>query len=371
MARRNKNSNDEGMSLDSLMDALTNVVAMLILVLVLVQADVSQKVSDFLDNLKPATPEEIVQSEAALKQTEAEKVKLLKLLEDAAPNPEEIQKEKTDLAILEKDAKSREDLLVELEELKKMEKKSREVKEAEQKKTEAKQKRIAELEAQLDQTPMPVLPPATVVNIPNTRPIPKNAKIYRAIVYKDRVHFIDPFTPADQYIDTAKKNRKDWVQNRVKQKGLDKYIYDQRKIVAYFKQKPLTNSRGQKIVVPGHPTGTSLYIDIKPDLVKGGTSIDELSQKRNLFADIMRKLSSNRGAVVMFRVNPNGFDAYLAARRVAEHYKVAAGWEISTWGQYRFYAREIAVNRLKDPPPPKPDTGPKPPKPPKIDPKLD
>eukprot|EP01043_Picozoa_sp_COSAG02_P102812 COSAG02_NODE_38833_length_424_cov_0.898462_1_plen_38_part_10 len=36
---RNKNSDDEGMNLDSLMDALTNVVAVLILVLVLVQVD--------------------------------------------------------------------------------------------------------------------------------------------------------------------------------------------------------------------------------------------------------------------------------------------------------------------------------------------
>eukprot|EP01051_Picozoa_sp_SAG22_P033874 SAG22_NODE_15061_length_358_cov_0.776062_1_plen_71_part_01 len=67
---RNKNSDDEGMNLDSLMDALTNVVAVLILVLVLVQVDVSQKVSEFLDNLKPATAEDIAQNEALLKQSE-------------------------------------------------------------------------------------------------------------------------------------------------------------------------------------------------------------------------------------------------------------------------------------------------------------
>lgn len=371
MARRNRNSDDGGMSLDSLMDALTNVVAVLILVLVLVQADVTQKVADFLDALQPATPEQIVQSEAALKQTEAEKTKLLKLLEDAAPSPEEIQKNKTDLAILEKDAKSREDLLVELEELKKLEKKSREAKEAEQKKTEAKQKRIAELEAQLDQTPIPVPPPATVVSIPNSRPIPKSAQIYYAIVHKDRVHFIDPFTPADKYIEVAKKNRKDWVLKRVKQKGADKYIYDQRKIVEYFKQNPLMNSRGQKILVPGHPYGPSLYIDIKPDLANGGTTIDQLSQNRSQFGDIMRKLSSNRRAVVMFRVHPNGFDTYLAARKVAERRRVAAGWEVHGWGQYRFHVGEIQVNALKARPPADPNAKPRPPSPPRIGPKLD
>eukprot|EP01043_Picozoa_sp_COSAG02_P115537 COSAG02_NODE_51906_length_311_cov_0.726415_1_plen_50_part_10 len=42
------------------------------------------------------------------------------------------------------------------------------------KKTETQQRRIAELEAQLDQTPMPVPPPATVVNIPHRRSFPKN-----------------------------------------------------------------------------------------------------------------------------------------------------------------------------------------------------
>ena len=41
------------------MDALTNVVAVLILVLLLVQADVSNKVVEFLENLQPATPEQV------------------------------------------------------------------------------------------------------------------------------------------------------------------------------------------------------------------------------------------------------------------------------------------------------------------------
>jgi hypothetical protein len=62
MARRRNSNSAEGVNLDSLMDALTNVVAVLILVLVLVQADVSQKVVEFLDGLKPATPEQVVAS---------------------------------------------------------------------------------------------------------------------------------------------------------------------------------------------------------------------------------------------------------------------------------------------------------------------
>ena len=48
MARRRKTDSDGGVNLDSLLDALTNVVAVLILVLVLVQMDVTRKVVDFL-----------------------------------------------------------------------------------------------------------------------------------------------------------------------------------------------------------------------------------------------------------------------------------------------------------------------------------
>ena len=102
------------------MDALTNVVAVLILVLVLVRIDVTQKVADFLENLKPATPEQVAESQKALQKSEDEKAELVKLLEQDAPAPAEIQKAKTELAILEKDAQTREDLLVELEELRKL-----------------------------------------------------------------------------------------------------------------------------------------------------------------------------------------------------------------------------------------------------------
>ena len=61
MARRRQHE-DSGMNLDSLMDALTNVVAVLILVLVLVQADATKKVEMFLEALEPATEEEIAES---------------------------------------------------------------------------------------------------------------------------------------------------------------------------------------------------------------------------------------------------------------------------------------------------------------------
>ena len=62
---RRRTVSDAGVSMDSLMDAMTNVVAVLILVLLLVQVDVKQTVQKFLDELRPATPEEVAEAVVA------------------------------------------------------------------------------------------------------------------------------------------------------------------------------------------------------------------------------------------------------------------------------------------------------------------
>jgi hypothetical protein len=67
MARRTGN-NEPGVNMDSLMDALTNVVAVLILILILLQVDVGQAVDKLLGDLKPASPEQIEQSKKQLTQ---------------------------------------------------------------------------------------------------------------------------------------------------------------------------------------------------------------------------------------------------------------------------------------------------------------
>ena len=50
MARK-KSNDEQGVSMDSLMDALTNVVAVLIVILILLQVDVGQTVERMLNDL--------------------------------------------------------------------------------------------------------------------------------------------------------------------------------------------------------------------------------------------------------------------------------------------------------------------------------
>lgn len=366
MARRRKN-NDEGVNLDSLMDALTNVVAVLILVLILVQTEVTNKVQEFFDNLEPATPEQVEESKNIVAELEKKKEEQKEKLKEDPPTPETIEEEKRKLALLEKNAQLDESLLADLDKLKKLEAKAREKRDAEQMETTRLQDEIAKLEAQLDDTPVLQAEPPTVVTIPNSRDIPKNATIYYALVLDDRVHFIDPYTPAEKYYEITRKNRREWLRERIKQQGADRYILDHEKVMNHFRDFDFGNSRGQKVLLAEVPVQAHLSLDIIPDRKAGGTSLEELSQPNNKFVNILKVLARDRDAVLLFKVSPSGFNTYLVARELADQAKVPAGWQVEGWDRHRHQLTEVEVNRLREPEPPK-----NPPKrPPHIGPKLD
>jgi hypothetical protein len=358
--------------MDSLMDALTNVVAVLILVLILVQADVSQKVVQFLEDLAPATPEEVIASTKKVEDLDKKKLKIQNLLTEDAPSPEDIEAEKLQLALLEKDAKKNKKLLAEISELKKREEKALKERDNENKKTTEIQKEIARLKALLDDNPIVTIAP-TEVSIPISRSIPKNAEIYHAIVIHDRVHFIDPFTPVELFEDAFKKNKikKKWLVKRIKRQGTDRYIYNQTKIIDHFKGFDFKNSRQQKVKVAGHPYWTRLRLVIKPDLKNGGTALADINKMDSTYVKILKKLVNNSRAVILFHVHPNSFNTYLQARSLTDKAQISAGWEIHNMTQYVIILKDVEVKRLKDPPPPDPNAKPKPPGPPPIGPKLD
>lgn len=370
MARKRNPDSEGGVNLDSLMDALTNVVAVLILVLILVQADVSQKVVQFLEDLVPATPEEVIASTKKVEELDKKRLNLQNLLTEDAPTPEDIELEKRQLALLEKDAKENKKLLADITELKKLEKKTRKERDIEDKKTTKIQKEIARLEALLDDNPIVTIPP-TEISIPISRSIPKNAEIYYTIVIHDRVHFIDPFTPIVLFENEFKKHKRKWLIERIKQQGADRYIYDQTKVSEHFKNFDFRNSRGQAISIMAYPEWTRLNIEIKPNLKEGGTALADINNPDSIYYKILKKISNNNRAVILYRVHPNSFNAYLKARVLSDKAGVAAGWEVSHNPSYTAMIEDIEVKRLKLPPPPDPNAKPKPPGPPSLDPKLD
>lgn len=372
MARKRKSDSDEGVNLDSLMDALTNVVAVLILVLILVQADVSQKVIQFLDDLMPATVEELAESQKKAEELEMKKAEMEKLLSEDAPDASQIEAEMRELALLETKTTESKAMLADLDALKKMERVMTQERNEQSAKTKETQDEISKLEALLDQTPILADKPPTEVSIPVSRSIPKNAEIYHVSVIDDRVHFIDPFTPMEMFEDEFKKHKRDWLIERIKRPGADGYVYDQAKIAKHFENFDFKNSRKQTVKVNANPVGLRMNMTIKFDPKEGGTPADELALKGSVFSNVMKKLSSNRRAVVMFHVHPASFNTYLQARALSDKASIAAGWEVKPMYAHWMQLADVEVKRLKDPPPrPVAPVKPKPPGPPVLPPKLD
>jgi hypothetical protein len=369
VARKSNSDSGEGINLDSLMDALTNVVAVLILVLILVQADVTQKVIQFTEDLQPATPEQVEQAKILLAEAVAKKQSIEEKLQQDAPTPEQLEEEKRRIALLEKSIQTNDKLLADLNELKILEAKVRQERDAENLTTVRIQEEIAKLEAQLDQTPVIKAPPPTEVNIPNSRPIPPKAVVYHALAIRDRIHMIDPHTPLAMFEEEFRKHRRDWLAERIKRQGGDRLIYDPTKIAAHFKTFDFKSPPGQKTEIITQPVWPFLQIAITPDLGKGGTPLDALEKPGSEFSKTVARLMSNIRNVVLFHVNPDSFNTYLKARGLIDKTKVPAGWEVWGGNSWRFTIPDVEVKRLQEPPPPPPQAGPKPPPP--VGPKLD
>lgn len=372
MARKPKSSSSEGLNLDSLMDALTNVVAVLILVLLLAQADVTQKVIKLVEELEPATPEEVEQNKILLQQIVDKKEDIEEKLKEDAPTVAQIEEEKRSISLLEKSIETDNKLLADVGELKKLENKVRQEREAENQATVRLQEEIAKLEALVDQTPVYSAPPPAEVTIPNSRPIPPKAVIYPALAIKNRIHVVDPHIALETFLAEFNKHKREWLIERIKQQGSDRMIYDQTKIAQHFKTFDFKNTQGQKVEVITNPIGTNVQIVIRPDLEKGGAASEQLEIPGSLFSKVVTGIMKDKDSVVMFYVHQDSFSSYLKARSLLDKTKIPAGWEIWGGDAWAFNIPDLEVKRLKEPPPQPPAPAPNGPgPPPPIGPKLD
>lgn len=367
MPRRKKD--DGEVNLDSLMDALTNVVAVLILVLMLVQIDVVKTVVELQDDLEPATDEMIEEQVIVLKKLEDQLKKQDEQKDEKPPTPEEIEEEERRLALLEESIETKQELLADVNELKELEKKAREARDVEQEETVKLQDEIARLEAALDDTPVIADIAPVEVTIPNSRPIPDNAKKYIVLCRKDRIHFIDIFTPLE-YVEKEFSNKKNkWFVERIKKEGKDRKLYDQLKAHKDLNAVDYRNTRNQKTEVINIPHGGRLLLRVSPDLKEGGIMADQLQVANSPFLQICKKLAFKKENIVFFYVNSDGFNTYLMARKLADAARLPAGWEVNGAQFHQVAIEEFEVKRIADPPEPK--SGPATKKPPRLGPKLD
>lgn len=359
MARRT-NSDEPAVNLDSLMDALTNVVAVLILVLILLQADVGQKVQRLLDDMPPATPEQIEKSKQDLAALTRERDHNKALLNAKAPEPQLVEQTKAQLALLEKSIKDSDVRLLDLEKLRQLQVRHQSERDAEQKKTDALIAEIRKFEALLDNTPLPQAKKPDVVRIPNSREIPAGANVYFAHVIGDRVHLVDPVTARKMIMDEFEKVRSKMLRDTIKVKGArDRKVYDQEKLVKHFDSLKL-QVRGQKIsLLPNRPW-TRLPMRIEIDTKNGGVPLAAMNAQNSEWHRICNLVRSFPKSVLIFRVHPNGFPTYLKAREIADRFNIPCGWEINGSPNHVETINDFEVNRLEQPKP----QAPKPPAPP-------
>lgn len=348
MARRKPD--DASSSMDSLMDALTNVVAVLIVILLLLQVDVENTVNKIFDNLPPTTPEQVEFAKLQLKDLEEDVKKQEELLESPAPTEVEITQVKTDLSLLEKSMDEHKAKLLALEELRKLAEKTEKEAETEKKKTDERLARIRELEALLDQTPRAVAQAASIVSIPESKPIPNNANIYFCFIAGDQAHLIDVIDARKKVMDLFDEKKRDFQVERIRERGeRTRYIYKQDEVVGFFETQEM-KVRNQTITVPYNRPWTRLNLRISFDPKQGDASLADMEQAGGRFHRMMELVKGYPRAVLIFKVKPDGFATYLKARQIADEMGIPSGWEVD--GNNHVSAPlDIEVERLEQPPP--------------------
>jgi hypothetical protein len=356
MARK-KNNNEQGVSMDSLMDALTNVVAVLIVILILLQTDVQQAVEKLLNDLKPASQEEIQAAQKQKQQLLDQVKKQEDLLKAPEPTPQELGKMDADLSLLEKSIQMKQSALLELDLLQKKIELHKKEESEERKKTDAILAEINRIKALLDQTPIPKAPQPTVVSIPNSRDIPESAVLFYVYTHKDQIHLVDP-TQAKKIVmgEFSSNERNLFRELRKIPKKADVRVYDQEKIVKFFAAKNL-KLRNQALSVPYNKPWTKLFVRINFDPSKGDATLADCELPQGRFHNVCNYIKQTPRCVVIFKVHPNSFATYIKAREIADKLNIPCGWEVDNNNVYD-QGLDFEVNRLEQPPPPKPATTP-------------
>ena len=378
MARKKSSGDSGALNLDSLMDALTNVVAVLILVLLLVNLDVTKKMVEIFEHIEPATEEDIQKSKDTLAKLEIDKHNAENLLKETPPTPEEIEEIKRlieqikqQIALKNEEQKSQ---LQIMEELKLRLAKAKANRDGEQKKTEFFIEEIRRLEILINSTPVVEAIAPTEVKIPNSRPIPSNAEIFTAMVREGRVHLVPPMEHYFEMIEKELRARKRDLSLETTKKGTkDVIIYDQLKTLEHFKNFDFKAPPGQVVAISAQPWASTFSIRATPDFKNSGTTLEQLDDNQNEFAQALRKLRSNSNAVVIFQVEPKSFLTYIKARSIVDGNRLPSGWEISANTSMTANIPDVSAKPTGTPPPAPastPGAAPKP-TPPKIAPKLD
>ena len=346
MARRKSNTSATGANMDSLLDALTNVVGILVIVLVAVQLssqEAAQRMEEMIAQIDPAEQERIKQ---AAKDSE-EKLEEMKLALQEESEKDEIDPDKL-LAMLQDDIaaaelKAKKDLLAaeaaekEAEEKKLAAEELRRSLMAQLATLEEKEKEFtvskADLLAKLENMPTLNAPPPKEVRPPTPKDIPRN-KDGNALLQERKVLVsngkVIPFVDPGKQMETAIKNRLKMIIDKNKiNVGEGNYISNEAqamKLIDEFNKDPAKNKYFDLKLVRA---GRQIRVEIVPTEECG-----EEPEKavRGIFGTVLRNMQGKW--YLRYLVEPDSFETYMAMRKVTDSSGFYAGWTIIDPGSY-------------------------------------
>ena len=368
MARRKSNTSATGANMDSLLDALTNVVGILVIVLVAVQLssqEAAQRMEEMIAKIDPDEQERIRQ---AAKDSEV-KLEEMKLALQVESEKDDIDPNKL-LAMLQEDIaaaelKAKKDLLAaeaaekEAEEKKLAAEKLRRSLMAQLATLEEKEKEFTvaktDLLAKLEKMPTLNAPPPKEVRPPTPKDIPRN-KDGNALLQERKVLVsngkVIPFVDPGKQMETAIKNRLKMIIDKNKiNVGEGNYISEESqamKLIDEFNKDPAKNKYFDLKLVRA---GRQIRVEIVPTEECG-----EEPEKavRGIFGTVLRNMQGKW--YLRYLVEPDSFETYMAMRKVTDSSGFYAGWTIIDPGSY-LHSLSSGYN-IGERPPPRPPRDP-------------
>lgn len=356
--RRAKKSG--GASLDSLLDTMTNVVGILVILLTVTQLGVGDAVKRIstTDSVKPEALEE-----ARLKLAEVQKVRdeLLRRLKAMEQNADEdpakelerllkqIAEEEAQVAALKEklglsEVATEDQLRQHFQELRQAMEAHQEKEKQLLTKINTTEDELDTLRAQLAQTPDLGPPPAKIINLPNPRTAPEGTTPLTFLCREGRVIPVDEDVCQDRALKRAV-----YLVNRKKLDGGPQAGVDGKRLAEEFNDQKLRDDDGNfdlQLSIPGRV----------PRLVfkrreGAGEDVDEIQRTSSRYQQKIRRIDPRRH-YLQFQVWPDGFEAYLEARKIADQRGLLAGWIAQTTGGE--YSVNLEGEIRCGPPPPKP-----------------
>lgn len=351
---------DDAVNMDVMMDNMTDVVGTLLMVLIIVQLQVNSAIDNIQSNLPQVTAEEARQAEQEAQDMQKKLERTRQEVAAATPASEElirqVDEKRADLRRFEVTGKQDDATLMAVDKLQREFEVKKKALEVEKTAVAALLDERARLKALLDDTPIPQAEPAKIVRIPQAIEIPKGAVYVDVLCARGGVYGCDYDELEGLVMRSFAPARAKLLREMAKDsKGQEVAIFDHEKTTDFLNRKEL-DTKYFTLKFPVLKTRDVLRMEAHP---KEGAGLDP-SQRGSSFTKMLADVKRTGNAVVWFRVMPDSFDTYLAAREMCDRIGVPAGWEITTSPLFAKDMPEIKLNRLEEPPPPPPPVPPQP-----------